>query len=493
MKTREQAPVLQHRPRWFHWVPLTFPQRLLVLLLLAVVTPAALSVLAFGEIMRSYKEDRSTYNGRTLGEILATTLSGRVDGGWTRADRVLLDYLAADDTVAFICVVNAEGRPVHMSVHDSSAWDTYLASQRESYVRGYLDVTRRVSVSGSSDGLIVHAVPIHSPDQSDSVALGNPIEAEGYVVLGILDISFRAAARQYQTAQLITSGIVTVVIAPLILFAYRRWTGPLRQLRANVMKLADGKPPGPISLKHDDDIGRLCVAVDRMAGSVIAAQRQLRDANFNLEGLVKQRTIELREAVRELEQLSTTDVLTGLANRRAFYRQLEDDYARAAAYRGELSILMIDLDGFKQVNDSFGHDAGDEVLITVAEAIMSCCDGNMTPARLGGDEFVVLIRHVSVPECCAIAERMCETFAKLIASRLSRFANPPVVSMSQGLASLRESNARGGDELMAMADRALYGAKSGGRSRLVVFEQAMALARTDAPNDRERPSQQHAA
>jgi diguanylate cyclase (GGDEF)-like protein len=460
-------------------VPLTFPQKLLMLLLLAVVTPTALSVLAFSEIMRSYMEDRSLYDGRSLGGVLATNLSGRVDGGWGRADRVLMDYLAADDSVAFICVTDRDGRPIHMSVHDPSVWEAYADSQRESFNRGYLDVSRDVAIGAAGDGLVIRTVPIYAPGEAATGQPNEPADHEGYVVLGTHDVSFLAAARRFQLTHILLSAAVTILLAPLILLAYFRWSQPLRHLRANVIKLADGKAPLAIEAKEDDDIGRLVSAVDRMAGSVIAAQRQLRDTNTNLESIVQQRTIELREAVRELEQLSTTDVLTGLANRRAFYRQLENDYAHAAAYRGELGLLMMDLDGFKQINDTYGHDVGDDVLITVGEAIMSCSDSNMTPARLGGDEFVILIRHLSVQECSDIAASISEAFAALLADRLSRFDPIPAVTLSLGLASLRDSNAEGGEILMAMADIALYRAKSRGRSCLVVYDESMARSRRE--------------
>jgi len=494
MIKREQAPSMKAQRRWFQWVPLTFPQKLLMLLLIAVVTPTALSVFAFSEIMHSYMKERSSYDGRSLVSVLATSLSGQIEGdGWDRADRVLMDYLAADDSVAFICVTDADGSPIHMSVHESEAWDRYIDGQQRSFAEGHLDVTRRVTVSTVGDGLVIRTVPVYAPETNPDSAKDHAAEAEGYIVLGIHDVTFAAAAKRFQLTQVVISAAATLIIAPLILFAYFRWTGPLRQMRASVIKLTDGQPPEPMVAKEDDDVGRLVQAVNRMSGSVLAAQRQLRDANFNLEELVKQRTVELREAVRELEQLSTTDVLTGLANRRAFYRQLEDDFARASVYRGELTVLMIDLDGFKQVNDTFGHDVGDEVLIIAAESIISCCDSNTTPARLGGDELVVLIRHLSEQECSEIAQRISETFVAMVDDRLVRFDPRPSVTMSIGLASLRETSAAGSEILMAMADMALYSAKSQGRSRLAVFNEAMAAARLNQHEGRRAGDHKEAA
>lgn len=445
----------------------------MALLLLAAVTPTALSVLAFNEIMRSYMHDRSVYDGRSLGRILATCLSGRVTSGGSQTDRVLMDYLAADDTVAFICVTDADGRPVHMSVHESAAWDTFAATQQGSLASGTIDLQRAIALHTLGDSLFVRTVPIYGPDGDEPAQPGAEELPEGFVVLGLHDVPFFAAGKRYQLMQVMIAVGVAIGLVPLIMLAYSRWTQALRQVRGNVLRLADGEAPLPIDARGDDEIGRLVRAMDFMAGSVLAAQQQLRDTNTNLEGMVQQRTIELREAVRELEQLSTTDVLTGLANRRAFYHHLEDDFARAASYHRDLCIVMIDLDGFKQVNDTLGHDVGDEVLITVAEAIMSETDSTMTAARLGGDEFVVIMREQPASTCCQRAERMSAAFASLLAQRMAKFDGPPPVSMSMGLASVHEAKPASGEELMAMADMALYRAKALGRSRLVMFDKTM--------------------
>jgi diguanylate cyclase (GGDEF)-like protein len=122
---------------------------------------------------------------------------------------------------------------------------------------------------------------------------------------------------------------------------------------------------------------------------------------------------------------------------------------------------------------------------------MSCADPNMTPARLGGDEFVVLMRHFSVTECEAIATHISGTFNALMADRMSRYDPLPRVTMSMGLASLRDTNAAGGEILMAMADMALYKAKSRGRSCLVVYDESMAPGRS--PQQHESTDRMEAA
>lgn len=476
MARRGDQPTREARRKWLHWVPLAFSQKLLLLLLIAAVVPTAISVLAFDWIMRQYESDRTAYDGASLGGVLAANLADHIEDGWTRGDRVLMDYLATDDSIAFICVTDATGRPIHMSVHDARAWDAYSDYQHDSLAKGRLDVSRQVVVGAIGENMVIRTVPIQ-PQESMAKGLSNDkLNAKGFVVLGIHDVTFAAAAKDYQLAQVIIAGGTVLLIAPLILLAYLFWTRPLRLLRTSVRKLADGQAPTPMYVSDVDDIGKLVCEVNRMTGSVLAAQRQLRDTNVNLESMVEQRTIELREVVRELEHLSTTDAMTGLANRRAFYKQLERDFARAQAFGSELSVLMVDLDRFKQVNDQFGHDVGDEVIIAAGAAIKAHCDTNMLPARLGGDEFVVLIRHLPLQECREMAEKLGRAFAAQVELLLARFDGAPRVTMSQGLALRSMSDVSTGEALVAQADVALYRSKSRGRSCLSVFDRSMAPA-----------------
>ena len=168
------------------------------------------------------------------------------------------------------------------------------------------------------------------------------------------------------------------------------------------------------------------------------------------------------ERTAELTRQATTDSMTGIANRRHFMERGNDEIERARRYHLPLTLLLLDIDQFKQINDRFGHPAGDKLLQVVAQACQSNARNVDLPGRLGGEEFALLM-----PETSAIA-------ARLAAERLRRAiaAIPPALSgvphqvtASFGIAALNAHD-HSMDDLVARADAALYRAKNGGRNRV---------------------------
>jgi diguanylate cyclase (GGDEF)-like protein len=163
-----------------------------------------------------------------------------------------------------------------------------------------------------------------------------------------------------------------------------------------------------------------------------------------------------------LSALAYEDPLTGLANRRGFEVELDRALGSARRYRGSISLLMIDLDGMKQVNDRWGHPVGDEALRRVADVLRASLRSNDLAARLGGDEFAVVLPATSAEG----AERV----ARRIRSRIASLSLPHGVrlSASVGMAVLDGEGAAsaGGSALVARADAALYAAKRGGKNRV---------------------------
>jgi diguanylate cyclase (GGDEF)-like protein len=161
----------------------------------------------------------------------------------------------------------------------------------------------------------------------------------------------------------------------------------------------------------------------------------------------------------KLEELATTDALTGLKNRRKFDASIDVEWRRATRQQTPIALLMIDADHFKVYNDSFGHQAGDEVLIGIAICISDSARraGDCT-ARYGGEEFAVLLPALSTAEALAVAET--------IRFKVQQWSDHTTVSI--GVASLTPHVGLQWPELIGAADKALYAAKAGGRNRCVV-------------------------
>jgi diguanylate cyclase (GGDEF)-like protein len=186
---------------------------------------------------------------------------------------------------------------------------------------------------------------------------------------------------------------------------------------------------------------------------------------------IAERTLrELYEKNRELEQirehlqrLSDLDPLTGIPNRRSFQLRFAGELERARRYERPLSMLIVDLDFFKQVNDTYGHAAGDVVLCNIADALQRACRGTDFVARFGGEEFVVALPETVTESGRQFAERLRSTIEELrVALGDGRELR---ITISLGLATF-PTHASTEDGLFAAADAALYEAKKSGRNRV---------------------------
>jgi len=195
---------------------------------------------------------------------------------------------------------------------------------------------------------------------------------------------------------------------------------------------------------------------------------------------IKQLQERLRDAQRKLEEQSITDGLTGLKNRRFFDERLHEEFRRAQRYGDTLSLIMIDLDHFKDVNDRHGHQAGDVVLRDAAALIRASIRDPDICARYGGEEFAVILPKTHMSGALAVAERIWKELGAK--EYLLPQAGGPAkirVTASIGIAFYPSKDISSGELLVRFADQALYNAKRGGRNSICLY-QAQAY-RYDAP------------
>ena len=166
-----------------------------------------------------------------------------------------------------------------------------------------------------------------------------------------------------------------------------------------------------------------------------------------------------------LQRISLTDPLTGLANRRLLDKRLREELARVHRYDHPLTLMLLDLDGLKNVNDRRGHEAGDNAIRAVARTLQKTCRSTDLAARFGGDEFAVLAPDVTELEARTLAERIRRSLG-MEASWVA--VNLPPLTLSIGIADTRSIRELHPDRLYSAADRALYRAKAGGRDRVVL-------------------------
>ncbi len=260
----------------------------------------------------------------------------------------------------------------------------------------------------------------------------------------------RAADQTRWLTLSVGTGLLIIGLAMVLLFEASLVAMAQRLLTA-MKRVAAGDPHAPVPhTERTDEFGELARAVRTFAASLDGHRR---------------REVELRAQ-------AGTDALTGIANRRAFLERADDEVNRALRYGHPLSLLMIDIDHFKQVNDAHGHAAGDAALVRLVEACAPELREHDVLARLGGEEFVVLLPHTDTARAMLVAERLRQAVER------TPVEPPPNakggvfhITISLGSATLQFDQPADAPEslstLLERADRALYGAKHGGRNRVM--------------------------
>ena len=345
--------------------------------------------------------------------------------------------------------------PAHYQVYLSNRWGDLLIhpDQRRTFgfdqgrrrflqdefpdVQQLLD-TQTESLIGRSDGKDTRLVAAFVRLATNA---GN---RESFVVLGlaqpeeyILKESSRLGERVIQVV--ILASLLAVLIAAI---ASRALTSSLKRINLAVLQFARERKSAPLPVQRQDELGQL-------ARSFVQMQEEIVE---HLEELSRSRNA--------LEHLARHDPLTGLPNRRVFFERLEHALAAARRSAKPLAVLFVDLDHFKQLNDSLGHSIGDRVLQAVANLLRSATRESDTVARLGGDEFVILIEQLDDPgRVVAVLHKLHERFQL----PMLLDGHEVKVQASMGV-SLFPRDGDDIESLVQQADRAMYVAKNAGRN-----------------------------
>lgn len=239
--------------------------------------------------------------------------------------------------------------------------------------------------------------------------------------------------------------LLTILISFLTLFSI--WLmmffqlKPLEKLTKHIKEFEnDIFSVNYINTKSNDEIGILTRAFNNMISTVQNWAKEIKTIN------------------EELYNLSTTDTLTKLFNRRHIEKLLEQEIDRAKRYKNDLSILLLDLDNFKLINDTFGHNMGDKVLVETAKVLKETLRKCDFAGRLGGEEFLVILPSTSLTNALVVAERIRIKISDITIDKKIKF------SCSIGVSQYKNETA---DEFIIKVDRLMYKAKKQGKNRTV--------------------------
>lgn len=280
------------------------------------------------------------------------------------------------------------------------------------------------------------------------------------------DLGWRIVARQpvelaFAEADDTVQLALAIGLAAALLASALAWLAA-RRLSVDLYALADaasaveaGRPGSDIpAMQSSREVQQLSQSLGSMTHRLLAAREAM-------EEKVRLRTLELEAANRALDLQARTDALTGLLNRRGFETQMAFAVALARRSSRPLSLITVDVDHFKRVNDTYGHEAGDEVLRRLARTLESRLRGSDVVARLGGEEFVALLPDTDLTGAQSIAQALVTAMAE---------QQDPVVgtiTVSAGVATMRGAEDNGA-AMLRRGDAALYEAKGQGRNRVCV-------------------------
>jgi len=266
---------------------------------------------------------------------------------------------------------------------------------------------------------------------------------------------------------LISILLVGLTLLVATYFALRA-TKQIRLLTDGVTMLKQKKYNVSLDIVAQNDLGDLTQAFNEMSQELHTSYTKLQEHASQLEETVKERTLHLEQANHALQELSNHDGLTKVNNRLHFDAYLEMKWREYTRNALPLSCIMIDIDNFKEYNDTYGHQEGDNCLKAVAHALHVTLFRHADfLARYGGEEFVVIVND-GIEGAQQLAERLRLAVEKLALKHSQ--TSKGIVSISLGVSSLVPTQGVNADVLVKIADQALYASKDGGRDRVSVGE-----------------------
>lgn len=256
--------------------------------------------------------------------------------------------------------------------------------------------------------------------------------------------------------------LILVVLFVSILLSYMI-TKPVIDITEAAILISQGNFAKRLEKLTHDELGQLAKALNEMADKLI-------QSNQILEEKVKERTEKLQQANKKLEKLSQTDKLTEIANRAKFDNYMEEIWRRCMRYEKPLSLLMIDIDYFKTVNDTYGHQKGDEYLKKVAQIIKEAAERvDDLPARYGGEEFALILEDTKSKGAESVAENLRKNVYDLQLNNINSKVTP-YLTVSIGISTVIPNSDIQIEDFIKQADNALYKAKENGRNQVVLSD-----------------------
>jgi diguanylate cyclase (GGDEF)-like protein len=446
---------------------------------LIFLTAVAVSAFHFAQQWRDEEQQL-----RSEGEAMLRIMAELAEYGLYTSDRAylehMLDSVSHDPGVAYAGVFDARREPLAERRFASGPAKVPLAAlgplETLPATGGVTD--REVTIDGKR--YIELVAPIETPryttvvglaDDATATALRNSAAADTPIGYLRLAMSLDGQRRMFREQMVGAIGVVLLLVVFAIiatLMLTRRLVAPMRRLMRAARAVGAGRLDVYVPARSSDELGLLTHTFNHMTQRLAASQSEVAHYQRTLEDKVAQRTRELEIASAHAYKLAQHDILTGLPNRSLLNQRLKQIIAQAQRDSTQVACLFLDFDHFKRINDTLGHEAGDQLLQAIAQRLGNAVRESDTVARLGGDEFVIVLpgldpQHAAF-EVMSVLTRVRESF--LAPFRLSD--QTPTLTCSIGVA-MYPQDASDGVGLIKQSDTAMYAAKDAGRNAFRFF------------------------
>jgi len=428
------------------------------LLAIGLIIATALGVAAF-LVNQQLRDEQSRL--KTQGLAVAAMLAGVADEAIASKDMnsvvPVLDGLGSDRDIAYAAIVDREQHPLLSRGYAGASVPT---TPMELPTAGKVSAVQSDTLAGRYVDVVV---PVYTPSRGARGLSDESRPIAGYVRLGMSFDRAWARLRLNLIGALSVVAMVVIMAIVVTLLLTRRIVAPIRQLMRAARAVGAGKLDVYIPAKSSDELALLTHTFNHMTQRLAESQAEVATYQRTLEDKVAQRTKELEVATAQAYKLAQHDILTGLPNRSLLNQRLKQIVAQASRDGNQVACLFLDFDHFKRINDTLGHDAGDQLLQAVAQRLTSAVRETDTVARLGGDEFVLILPGLdpanSAFETMSVLTRVRESF--LAPFRLAD--QTPTLTCSIGV-SVYPLDATDPNGLIKQADTAMYAAKEAGRN-----------------------------
>jgi diguanylate cyclase (GGDEF)-like protein len=394
----------------------------------------------------------------------------------------MLESIGADREVAFVSVQDLRGQVLSERRFVPALANAVLPSMAipaTSIAPGAMS-TRDFELDGHR--YIELVAPVTNPRPSARAFAGNggvderqPVASTAPIGIIRLGMTLEPQRKQFREQMVGAVGVVALLVVVAIIASpalTRRLVAPMRRLMRAARAVGQGRLDVYVPANSADELGMLTHTFNQMTQKLAESQSEVANYQRTLEEKVAQRTRELEIATAHAYKLAQHDILTGLPNRSLLNQRLKQILAQAMRDATQVGCLFLDFDDFKRINDTLGHDAGDQLLQAIAQRLTGAVRESDTVARLGGDEFVVILPGLdpeqATYEVMAVLTRVREAF--IAPFRLAD--QTPTLTCSIGVA-LYPTDVHDGVGLIKQADTAMYAAKDTGRNTYRFFTSDM--------------------